>query len=100
MGNSLSKFNDKSFTFYTPPLTSGHLKKVASGIRNNPVKYFASGVHRNYGYEKFTQSIKSSLMDVYHRFHPQAYNLEWGNKVSRHIDRIAKGNDRAICGLI
>ena len=78
MGNSLSKFNDKSFTLYTPPLTSGHLKKVASGIRNNPVRYFASGVHRNYGYEKFTQSIKSSLMDVYDRFPPQAYNLGWG----------------------
>ena len=78
MGNCLSKFNDKSFTLYIPPLTSGHLKKVASGIRNNPVRYFASGVHRNYGYEKFTQSIKSSLMDVYDRFPPQAYNLGWG----------------------
>ena len=72
MGNSLSERNDKSFTLHTPPLTSGHLKKVASGIRNNPVKYFASGVHRNYGYEKFTQSIKSSLMDVYDRFPPQS----------------------------
>ena len=78
MENCLSKFNDKSFTLYTPPLTSGHLKKVASGIRNNPVRYFASSVHRNYGYEKFTQSIKSSLMDVYDRFPPQAYNLGWG----------------------
>ena len=78
MGNCLSKFNDKSFTLYTPPLTSGHLKKVASGIRNNPVRYFASRVHRNYGYGKFTQSIKSSLMDVYDRFPPQAYNLGWG----------------------
>ena len=77
MGNCLSKFNDKSFTLYTPPLTSGHLKKVASGIRNNPVSYFASGVHRNYGYEKFTQSIESSLMDEYDRFPPQAYNLGW-----------------------
>ena len=55
-----------------PPLTAGHLKKVASGIRNNPVKYFASGIHRNHGYEKFTQSIKSSLMDVYDRFPPQS----------------------------
>ena len=78
MGNSLSKFNDKSFTLYTPPLTSGHLKKVASGIRKNPVRYFASGIHRNCEYEKFTQSIKSSLMDVYDRFPPEAYNLGWG----------------------
>ena len=72
MGNCLSKFNDKLFTLHTPPLNAGHLKKVASGIRKNPVKYFASGVHRNYGYEKFTQSIKSSLMDVYDRFPPQS----------------------------
>ena len=55
MGNRLSKFNDKPFILHTPPLTAGHLKKVASGIRKNPVKYFASGVHRNYGYEKLTQ---------------------------------------------
>ena len=54
MGNCLSKFNHKSFTLHTPPLTTGHLKKGASGIRKNPVKYFASGIHRNYGYEIFT----------------------------------------------
>ena len=34
---------------YTPQLTAGHLKKMASGIRKNSVKYFASGIHRNYG---------------------------------------------------
>ena len=72
MGNCLSKFNDKPFTLHTPPLTAGHLKKVGSGIQKNPLKYFTSGVHRNYGYEKFTQSIKSSLMDVYDRFPPQS----------------------------
>ena len=49
MGNCLSKFNDKPFTLHTPPLTAGHLKKVVSGIRKNSVKYFASGIHRNYG---------------------------------------------------
>ena len=72
MGNRPSKFNDKPFTLHMPPLTAAHLKKVASGIQKNPVKYFASGIHRNYGYEKFTQSIKSSLMDVYDRFPPQS----------------------------
>ena len=77
MGNCLSKFNDQPFILHTPPLTSGHLKKVVSGIRNNSVKYFASGVHRDYGYEKFTQSI--NLMDVYDRFPPQACNLEREN---------------------
>ena len=75
MGNCLSKFNDKSFTLYTPPLTAGHLKKVVSGKRINPVNYFASGIHRNYGYERFTQSIKSSLMDVYDRFPSQSFEL-------------------------
>ena len=75
MGNCLSKFNHKPFTFHTPPLTTGHLKKVASGIRKNPVKYFASGIHRNYGYEIFTQSIKSILMDVHDRFPSQSFAL-------------------------
>ena len=68
MGNCLSKFNHKSFSLHTPPR---HLKKMASGIQNSPVKYFALSVHRNHGYERFTQSIKSSLMDIYDRFPPQ-----------------------------
>ena len=72
MGNCLSKFSDKPFTLHTPPLTAGYLKKVESGIGKSPVKYFASGAHRNYGCEKFTQSIKSSPMDVYDRFPPQS----------------------------
>ena len=75
MGNCLSKFNDKPFTLHTPPLTARHLKMLASGIRKNPVKYFASGIHRNYGYERFTQSIKSSLIDVYDRFPLQSFEL-------------------------
>ena len=72
MGNCLSKFNDKPFTLHTPPLTAGHLKRVASSMRKNPIKYFAPGVHRNCGYEKLTQSIKSSIMDEYDRFPPQS----------------------------
>ena len=72
MGNCISKFNDKPFNLYTPPLTSGHLKKVASGIRKNPVKYFATGAHQKYGNERFIQSSKSSLMDLYDRFPPQS----------------------------
>ena len=70
MENCLSKLNDKPFTLHTPPLTSGHLKKVASGIRKSPVMYFASGVYQNYGYERFAQRFKSSLMDVYDRSPP------------------------------
>ena len=72
MGNCLSKFNDKTFTLHTPPLTSGYLKKVASGIGKNPVKYFATSVHQKYGYKRFTQSIKSSLIDIYDKFPPQS----------------------------
>ena len=72
MGNCLSKFQDKRSNLHTPPLTTGHLKKVASGIRKNPITFFASNVHRNYGYQRLTQSIKSSLMDVYDRFPPQS----------------------------
>ena len=75
MGNCLSKFNDKPFTLHTPPLTAGHLKKVVSGIRKNSVKYFASGIHRNYGYERLAQSIKSRLIDVYDRFPLQSFEL-------------------------
>ena len=60
---------------YTPALTAEHLKKVASGIQKNSVKYFASGIHRNYGYERFTQGIKSSLIDVYDSFPLQSFEL-------------------------
>ena len=48
---------------------------MASGIRKNPVKYFASGIHQNYGYERFMQSIKSSLIDIYDRFPLQSFEL-------------------------
>ena len=82
MGNYLSKFNDISFTFHTPPLTSGHLKKVVSDIQQNPVKYFAMGVHQKYGYKRITQNTKSSLMDVYDRFPSQSFELlDWGASV-------------------
>ena len=75
MGNCLSKLNDKTFTLHTPPLTAGHLKMVENGIQKNSAKYFASGIHRNYGYERSTQSIKSSVMDVYGRFPSQSFGL-------------------------
>ena len=72
MENCLSKCNDKPFTLHTPPVTSGHLKKAISGVWKNPVKYLATGVHQKYGYERFTQSIKSSLIDRYDRFPPHS----------------------------
>ena len=48
---------------------------MASGIRKNPVKYFANGVHQKYGYERITQFIKSSLIVVYDRFPSQSFEL-------------------------
>ena len=77
MGKCLSKFNDnKSFTLLQDrPLASGHLKKLLSGVQKNRVKYFTSCVHKEYGYQNITQSIKSSLMDVYDRFPIQYFEL-------------------------
>ena len=73
MGNYLSKCNDKLFTLHTPPLTSGHAKKTISGVQKNPVKYFATGVHRKHGYERLTQSTNSILIDIYDRFPRQSF---------------------------
>ena len=53
----LSKCHSKSFTLCTSPITSVHLKKVENGPEKSHVKYFATDIHRNYGYERFTQSI-------------------------------------------
>ena len=51
----------------------GHLKQLLSGVQKNHVKYFPSGVHKEYGYQKITPSIKSSLIDAYHRFPSQSF---------------------------
>ena len=76
MGNCLSTFDDKPFfTLHMPPLTTGHLKKVVNGIRKNHAKYFSSDIHRGYGFERFTQSIESSLIDVYDRNPLQSFEL-------------------------
>ena len=72
MGNCLSRFNIKPFIIHTPPLTSGHLKKVVSGIRKNTLKYFVTGVHQKYGYKRITHS---SPIDVYDRFPSQSFEL-------------------------
>ena len=83
MRNCLSKFNDdKSFTLLQDrPLASGHLKKLLGGVQKNRVKYFTSGLHKEYGYQNITQSIKS-LIDVYDRFPLQSFELlEGGTQV-------------------
>ena len=46
MGNSLSKCNNETFTTDTTPLVSGQLKKVVTGMQENRVKYFATGIHQ------------------------------------------------------
>ena len=61
MGNCLSKFNEKSFTLHTPPLTAEHLKKAASGIRKNPVKYFASAYVEAMGMKDLQKVLKVAL---------------------------------------
>ena len=75
--NCLSTFNDdRSFTFLQDdPLALGHLKKLLKDVKKVSVKYFASGVHKECWYQKITQSIKSSLMDVYDRFPIQYFEL-------------------------
>ena len=59
-------------------MASGHLIKLINGIQKNPVKYFATGIHQKYGYERITQSIKRSLMDVYNRFPLKSFELSDG----------------------
>ena len=61
MGNCLSKINDKPFTLHTPSLTAGHLKKAASGVRKNPVKYFASGIHQTMDMKDLHKVLKVAL---------------------------------------
>ena len=61
MGNCLPKFNDKAFTLHMPPLTAGHLKKAASGIRKNPVKYFASAYVEAMGMKDLQKVLKVAL---------------------------------------
>ena len=68
MGSCLSKCDNKLFTLRTPLLTSGHLRKAISVIQKSPVEYFDASIHRRHGYERLTQSINSSLMDLYDRF--------------------------------
>ena len=55
---------------------------MLSGVQKNRVKYFASGVHKEYGYQKINQSIESSLIDVYDRFPLQSFEiLDGGTQV-------------------
>ena len=58
------------FTLHTPLLTPEHLKKAMSGINKNHFKCFTVSMHRNHGYQKPVQSIKSSFKNVYDRFPP------------------------------
>ena len=61
MGNYLLKFNDKSFTLHTLRSSSRHLKKVASGIRKNHVKYFPMAYIKNMGMKGLLKLLKVAL---------------------------------------
>lgn len=74
MGNSLSKCANKLFTLRTPPLTSGYLKRTASGIQNNLDRYFTAAIHQNHEYQRFGQSINISFINVYGRLPPQLFD--------------------------
>ena len=67
MGNCLSKCNDKPFSARCCwiTVTSRRLKKVASGTRKDPVKFFATGMHRNPMMEYLGLLKKASLLDIY-----------------------------------
>ena len=44
-----------------------------SGIWKNPVKFFATGIHRNFIMEYLGLLKKASLLDIYDRFPPQSF---------------------------
>ena len=55
MGNYLSKFDNKVFTFHTPPITSEHLKTIVNGIQKSHVfcdcytlKQWARKIYKKY----------------------------------------------------
>lgn len=73
MGNSLSKCANKLFTLRTP-LTSGYLKRTASGIQKNLDRYFSADIHQKHEYERFGQSINISFINVYDRLPPQLFD--------------------------
>ena len=76
MGNCLSKFNDKPFNLHTLPLTLGHLKKVASGIRKNPVKYFARAYIENMCMKNLHKVLKA-VLQVYFRYDFLDNRVRW-----------------------
>lgn len=45
-----------------------------SGIQKNQVNYFAVNIHRDHGYERLAQSIKSIVIDVYNKFSSQSFD--------------------------
>ena len=68
---------------------------MLSCVRKCCLKYFASGIHQAYGYQNITQSIKSSLMNVYDRFPLQSFELLDGGtqpiKVSQSFELLVGG---------
>ena len=90
MGNCLSKIPEGAFQLYKEALAESALNKERIYIRRYD-DLLAIGCHVR------KRVCKTPVAD---RFPPQACNLEWEIKASRHIDRIGNGKIRAICGLI
>ena len=90
MGNCLSKIPEGAFQLYKEALAEWASNKERIYIRRYD-DLLAIGCH------VCKRVCKPPVAD---RFPSQACNLEWEIKAGRHIDRIANGNARAICGLI
>ena len=78
MGNCLLKFNDKPFNLHTLPLTSGHIKMVASGIRKNPVKYFARAYINDMCMKNLHKVLKA-VLQIYFRYDFLANRVRWAS---------------------
>ena len=86
MGNCLSKIPEGGFQLNKKVMADRALYKKKAYIRGYD-DLQALGLHVQ------KRVCKTSVAD---RFPPQAHDLEWDKKVSRHIDTIAKNKERNI----
>ena len=86
MGNCLSKIPKGHFQLYKKEIAecASTMGRVYTPRYDDVM---AMGCHVR------KRVCKTPVADI---FPPQACDLEWKNKVSRHVDKNVKGNDRAI----
>ena len=92
MGNCLSKIPEGEFQLYKEAMD-----EIASYNKGNKGYIRRYDDLRAIGCHVWKLVCKTPVAA---RFPPQACNLEWGIKASRHIDRITNGKRRDICGMI